>query len=303
MGLENIAHKAYQAWAITLIEAGRELHGPCPFCGTGKDRFIVWPEGNYFCRVCESTGRVPGTGTGPLGRDTLREVITAKRAKQAARLSEWQKGYKAGFVEGYHQAMKDATLRAYWLSEGITDESIERYQLGYCEGRTFEGEGGRTFSSPAYTLPHIDPKTLQLVNCQYRIMSLPPGGGGKYRQEPGLPPASFYTLPKVVDGPGAVVVEGGKKAIVISQLVERRLQVVGWPGAVPSEELYLELEGFDVVWLIMDPGPSRRKAEDRAKDYLKDRIRIVSLPVKPDDAVVQYGYSLGDFRELLSQAR
>lgn len=308
MGLESVSQKVYQAWSITMVESGRELHGPCPFCGTGKDRFIVWPEGNYFCRVCENTGRVPGTGSGPLGRDTLRQVITAKRVKQAKRLSDWQQGHREGFIEGYQKAMGDVQ-RDYWHAEGITDESIQRYGLGYCPERTFEGEGGQTFRSPAYTLPHVDPRTLQLVNCQYRIIDLPPGGGGKYRQEPGLPPASFWTLPKVVEGPGAVVVEGGKKAIVLSQLVNRRLQVIGLPGATPPEELYLELEGFDVLWFIFDPGKgqehsiARAKAETRAKDYLRDRVRIVSIPVKPDDAVVQYGYTVADFRELLAQAR
>ena len=301
-GLETAAEKAYQEWAITLVEYGRELHGPCPFCGTGKDRFIVWPEGNYFCRVCEASGRVPGTGSGPVGRDTLRKVIMAKRAKQQVRLSEWQKGFAAGYIKGYHDAMADMALRAYWLEEGITEESIDRYQLGYTPRRTFEGEGGRTFSSAAYTLPHVDPVSLALVNCQYRIMDLPEGAGGKYRQEPGLPPASFYTLPKVTSG-AAVVVEGGKKAIVLSQLVKRKLQTIGLPGATPSEELYLELEEFDVLWLVLDPGPGRGKAEERAKDFLGDRVRIVSIPVKPDDAVTQYGYTASDLRLLLSLAR
>src|SRR5450759_324100 len=36
---------------------GGEYAGPCPFCGSGDDRFRVWPEeGRYWCRVCERHG-------------------------------------------------------------------------------------------------------------------------------------------------------------------------------------------------------------------------------------------------------
>lgn len=296
--LDSQANLAYQAWGITMHEEGRELHGPCPFCLEGKDRFIIWPEGNFWCRVCERSGRVPGAGDGPLSRDTLANVLREKRTKQAKRLTEWQLGYNAGF----HDAMKNVDLRAYWLGEGITEESIERYQLGYTPSRTFEGEGGRTFTSAAYTIPLSDPISLQPVNCVYRLMNLPPEAGGKYRQEPGLPPASFYSLPKRMSGAG-IIVEGPKKAIVISQLTERRIQVIGWPGIMPSEELYLQLETFADLWIILDPGPGRAKAVERARHYLGDRLRDVEMPVKPDDAVVKYGMTLADFRQFLVYAR
>lgn len=40
---------------------GGEWAGPCPFCGTGDDRFRVWPDhpdgrGRYWCRVCDRHG-------------------------------------------------------------------------------------------------------------------------------------------------------------------------------------------------------------------------------------------------------
>lgn len=33
----------------------RELAGPCPFCG-GEDRFLVFDDRRYWCRVCEKRG-------------------------------------------------------------------------------------------------------------------------------------------------------------------------------------------------------------------------------------------------------
>src|SRR6266568_9216701 len=39
---------------------GGEYHGPCPFCGTGTDRFFVQPEHptrpHYQCRQCGRNG-------------------------------------------------------------------------------------------------------------------------------------------------------------------------------------------------------------------------------------------------------
>lgn len=301
---ERVAQLAFDAWSIELRESGRELHGPCPFCPGGRDRFIVWPEGNYWCRVCESTGYVPGVQAGPLSRETVSAAKAEKRSKQLAHLSEWQKGWldRDAGADGHRLLMRSPELQAYLLGEGITGESIERYQLGYVPSRTFQGEDGMTFVSPAYTFPHFSPDTLMPVNVQYRILDLPEGNGGKYRQELGLPPAAFFTLPKVLSG-AAVVVEGAKKAIVLSQLVDRRLQVIGWPGMTPPEDLMAGLECFDLIWLILDPGPGREKAEERSRDYLGDRIRTVSLAVKPDDAVVRYGLTRSLFRDYLSQAR
>jgi len=40
---------------------GGEWEGPCPFCRTGHDRFLVWPNhpsgrGRYWCRICKRRG-------------------------------------------------------------------------------------------------------------------------------------------------------------------------------------------------------------------------------------------------------
>lgn len=43
------------------MKHGGEYHGPdCPFCGSGTDRFVVWPHergiGTYWCRRCQEKG-------------------------------------------------------------------------------------------------------------------------------------------------------------------------------------------------------------------------------------------------------
>lgn len=45
-----------------LKREGREYHGPCPYCGGGTDRFMVFPKqgreetGRFYCRQCRETG-------------------------------------------------------------------------------------------------------------------------------------------------------------------------------------------------------------------------------------------------------
>lgn len=45
-----------------LKKKGNEYHGPCPYCGGGEDRFVVWPSqginktGRFWCRQCGHDG-------------------------------------------------------------------------------------------------------------------------------------------------------------------------------------------------------------------------------------------------------
>jgi hypothetical protein len=297
--LATIESHCFNLWGIRLFPKGNELHGPCPFCGQAKtDGFMVWPEGNYYCRKCDRRGRVPGLGeTDP---SAVSQAKLVKRQRQARALTEWQHGFKAGYIKGWHEAMLAQHL-AHWLQRGITTENVQRYMLGYVPDRVFEGKDHAPFHSDAYTIPHTHPLTGELTNCQYRLMHLPVGENGKYRQEPGLPPASFFTK-RTLGGP-AVVVEGGVKAIVIRQLLQAKLQVVGLPGIQPAEALLEQLSQFDLLWWVMDPGPNRADSYARARGLLGQRVKYVELPVKPDDGVVEYGMDLTSFKAYLLQAR
>lgn len=297
----SLQRAAYQRWGIVLEERGGELHGPCPHCGEGDDRFIVWLEGNYFCRVCHRRGWVEDGSARVVTAADLTEAKQAKRERQFQKLSQWQAGYNVGYLEGYHSRM-DEEQREYWLHEGITPRNIDRYMLGYVPQRRFMGRNKTVFKSDAYVIPHADPCSGQIVNAQYRINHLPPNAGGKYRQEPDLPPASFYTL-RQPRGGRAIVVEGAKKGIVLGQLIQDALQLVCWPGATPAEHLLTELEAYETLWLILDPGPGRDAAVARAIKALGHRIRIIELPVKPDDAVRQHGWDAEGLREVMRTAR
>jgi hypothetical protein len=228
--------------------------------------------------------------------------------QRAQRLSDWQQGFNAGYVLGWHNAMQEKD-RQYWHAEGIPDWAIEQYQLGYCDKRSWRGEGGRTFESPAYVIPIREPVAGELVNIQYRLLHVPKPSDGKYRQENGLAAAAFYAEIGRLDGP-CLVVEGAKKAIVMYDLLEKSRQLVGMPSQMPDEKRILALAGYSGVWLALDRdlGNGERsgyaKAVQRYAKLLPGvPVREISLPDKPDDMVVKYGMDRAGFLAAVHQAR
>jgi hypothetical protein len=150
----------------------------------------------------------------------------------------------------------------------------------------------------AYTIPIRDPNTSELVNVQYRLVD-PPQGVGKYRQEYGIPARSFYAHPHT--GGDVLIVEGAKKAIVLDQLLDNSMQVVGLPGVSPSDTLIDELKGYNRKWFLPDPDVQAAPLQ-RFRERLSN-LKIVRLPVKPDDAVVQCGMGRGEFRKWMQLYR
>lgn len=297
----DIISTTYQRFGIQLKKTGHdEYHGACPFCGEGKDRFIVWEEGNFYCRQCEKTGWINERDRQwkPAPESYKRAIarIEQQKREQAARLFTWQQHLTFNTILEWHNSM-DAMHRDYWHRAGITDDNIEYHSLGYCPSKKVK-VGEQLLTIPAYTIPILDPESRQLVNVQYRLEN-PPPQVGRYRQEAGIPAAAFYSTPDL-DG-HVIIVEGAKKAIVVSQLVQNKTQVVGLPGITPSESIINRLRQFKTKWLIPDPGVKESQIQPFRERL--ERLHIVTLPDKVDDCILRYGLNFRLFRQMLKGAR
>lgn len=288
-------------FGLVAKRTGNEYHSPCPECA-GKDRCMWFADGkaNGFCRQCLKTFWLDDAKQlDPLDRlereQRARELAERERQLQAQRLATWQQ--RAAYRKGWNDALSYAA-REWWHAQGITDETIEQYELGATRYPLVNRRTGERVNLTAYTIPIRDPESWQVVNVQYRIEN-PPEGVGKYRQEQGLPARSFYAHP--VTSGDVLIVEGAKKAMVLDQLLEGDVQVVGLPGITPSERLIDELGTFGRKWLLPDPGVSSHQV-DRFRSRLSN-LQVVPLPLKPDDAVTQYGMTRTDLREWLMQFR
>ena len=164
-----------------LVKGGESatcVNGPCPFCGGGTDRFVIWTDrvenlgktctengicGVFWCRQCGMTGdsieylmKVEGLefrdacaelGIAPQRRDSFRtapaERKTTKKTFDGRKLEapgEIWKAHVERMTENASRAIRGSIRARAWLAErGITGAMIERYELGL-----LEGENGRT---------------------------------------------------------------------------------------------------------------------------------------------------------------
>jgi hypothetical protein len=102
----------------------------------------------------------------------------------------------------YHSNLT-ATARAYWHAQGITDDSIDRYLLGYCEHPVWH---------ETYTIPILDTDGACLF-IKHRLVD---DRQGKYRNEPsGVRPYLYRN--HITPTKSIVLFAGEKKVIVASQ--------------------------------------------------------------------------------------
>lgn len=228
--------------------------------------------------------------------------------KEEARLQSKIKALQeAAYWQGWHDAMNQQQ-RELWHRQGIIDYFIDYYKLGYCPDYTYN-HNGQMWHSPSMTIPHYE-GDWRLINIQHRLLD-PVDGAGKYRQMAGLPASMFRTEPEQeLTGP-ALVVEGAKKAIVTYTHVGPDIQgvraaFVAVTSKTPSADMLAELADCEPVYLALDPdayiGKGTPAINRVVKKLGRERVRLVKLPVKPDDFFTMYGGTAEDFRPFLRQA-
>lgn len=298
---DDIPVLVMQKFGLVAKRVGREWRSACPSCG-GHRRFVWYGDGkgNGFCQQCHETFWITDLKT----MDPLERLEMEQRARvdmereirlQVARLKTWQE--KQAYRRGWNDALSYAA-REWWHRQGIEDASIDCYGLGACKYPIRNTRTGEQLDLDAYTIPVRDPETWEIVNMQYRLEN-PPAGVGKYRQATGIAARSFYARQHT--GEDVLIVEGAKKAIVLDQLLGRSVQVVGLPGISPSPALIDELAGYKRKWFLPDPDVTDKPIR-RFSERLTD-LRVVRLPVKPDDAVTQFGMGKDELRNYVLAGR
>lgn len=299
---DYVINTAFKRWGLSPKRTGQEWHSPCPVCG-GRDRFMIFSNGGYYCRQCEMTGWLDDDKRDwkpdPAIAQKWLEEQAARKAAQYARDREWQAGFKVGYIRGWHDAM-GGRERGWWNAQGISNFQIDHYGLGYNPSKKIRvGDG--MIDAPAFTIPVRDPDDWEtIVNVQYRLEN-PPDGAGKYRQEDGISAAAFYAEPSGISA-RAVLVEGAKKAMVVYDRLGGAVQVIGVPGCSPSARIIEQVaeKKFERVYIALDPGCAAQA--ERIAAGLQD-ARIMNLPEKPDDAFLSGAMNVDKFRAFAAQAR
>jgi hypothetical protein len=286
-------------------ECRDEYSSPCPWCG-GRDRFRVWRDaGNYWCRPgpahCGRSGWVDELAGIRISDEErrLRKIEARQRelerqqAEQEERLTKLELLSKNRPDLAYHNNL-DMEALEYWWGEGMTNESIAKFRLGFCARCPTDYEG-----RPSYTIPvwGVDGETL--LNVRHRISG---AKEDKYRpQMAGLGTQLFNSHTMTVEQNEVVLTEGAKKAIVLDQHDFSSVAIMGH-RAFMSE--WLEMFNGHAVHIALDPDAhdSAYKLGHFFAEAGKD-VKVVSLPTKADDFFVKYGGNADSFRSFLDLGR
>jgi len=191
---------------------------------------------------------------------------------------------------GYHQHMTEQQ-RDYWYSEGIFDEAISKFILGYCPRCPTDRDG-----RPSYTIPIF--QGGELHNIRHRLIGA--DNGDKYRPHMAGLGIQLFNADTLEENPDRVlVVEGEKKTIVLDQ---SGFKAVGLCGKRSFLREWLPgFQGIKDIVVVLDPDAI--KSADRLAGHLGPKARVTQLPVKIDDAIVKYGATVADIEAFLALAR
>jgi hypothetical protein len=286
----------------------------CPFHKEKTASFHVYKEG-FYCYGCNAHGDVFDL-MAFLDKKPLADVLKGQQIDPAAELerkiayAKWAQErlqeeiqraetvladlHKSRIWEKYSEQQTEWSRR-WWETNGIPSFWQDWWKFGFIP-QYIMGE----YVTPAMTIPIFE-TGWDCVNIRMRLVN-PPQSGDKYRPyKAGLPAPMFLSDPDKPLANKTLVCEGEKKAAVAFITADDpTLQVVGLPGKNPSHRLVEKLKDCDPVYICLDPDAD---PTSMAKEIGMERTRIIRLPQKIDDMILDHGLDKAWMSKLLNQAR
>jgi len=309
----------------------------CPFCQnkhSGSLALQVYHDGYYHCFGCGAHGdaidyvqrrdRVDfveackrlGWNGGQLDEQQNQQARVERaqakledERKNEMRIQEILTTFsEREIAQAYHRIMTGDHV-AWWESQGIPRDWQDYLSLGYTTDKAYYDRDGILCHSPAYTIPyyHAD---FELRNVQYRLQD-PANPKDRYRFESGLKTTYYMVEPNQPLQELVIVCEGAKKGIVckVHGGIENAT-ILAVPAKVDFGGIADYVKDCAIVWIILDPDawlrpqnatPDWKPSPMKLAERIGKAARIVRLPVKLDDGILQHGLRLGSYLSMATK--
>lgn len=280
----------------------------CPFHSDSATPSLTVKDNRFYCFGCQAHGdaidwlqrtenlsfaeAVERLGSGAMPKRIERPAPSTPEPDGAALLAQFQATER---WEQYHANLDDWSRAEWQRRYGVKPAFLSAHLLGYCPSYGSYG--------PTITIPFLYGDDWQCRVVKHRLLNSDEVGG-KYRYEPRKQPQCLYlTQPDAaLAGRFVVAIEGEIKAIVVNQAIQdRRIVVVGMPGATPSNGVVEQLREANEVLLVMDPGAEEQG--ERLAQQVGGRTRLLVTTEKIDDAIIAHDLTGTQVRRWLRQAR
>lgn len=272
---------------VELRKVGNELHGPCPFCNAGTDRFRVNRLG-WCCRRCERKGKdsvslyaaMFGIGMGAAAKALAgRELPTAAGRAPVPRVAptvtkeaaprylspDWQEKARRIVADALARGLSfnknggidtgpcAKLFESYLASRGLSLNAALHYRLGY-DPEVYD-RAAET-KRPALVLPHVTQDgTVTAVKFRFTDALAKSDKARRFSMLAGSSPALFG-LHQIEPHRRLVVVEGELNAVAVAStpgLLRADVVSIGSESASPLalDQLRAIARGYDraVLWL------------------------------------------------------
>lgn len=244
---------------------GGEWNGPCLYCGTGQDRFCVWPNqgdtGRFWCRVCERSGdgiQLARDLHGLSFAEACR-AVGADRSTSAGQATyqappppttepppeEWRDRALA-LVKRAEAALwseRGASAVGYLLERGLTESTIREARLGLCRR--------------GITIPWFIGGVLWAVRIRRQDVG---AGQSRYIFEKGSRGAALYGADTVRFDAPVVLVEGEFDALSVRQETGLAAVATGGISGGRRTRWIAKLSGADPLLVAFDAEPCGEEA-------------------------------------------
>lgn len=184
--------------------------------------------------------------------------------------------------------LASATARDYIGSRGLDEKDIAKYQLGYISDlHGYDDDGQECLIGPVITIPYILSDIVQTI--RYRVMNPGASYANKYKPLYKNHGVHLYNQQALKSGDHYVVIVEGEFKVM--HLDRNNVNAVGLPGVGVMKEDWFDLfKKKRSVYIALDPDKSAYELRwPFALASVHPNVRIVNLPMKPDDLILAEG--------------